>query len=300
MSERKQADFGLPAIEIIDQVPVKESFIDTLIRMHRFTPEDAEAMYEREARYYKRLVSESKTIQECTGLSLVSTFFEAAINCLSLQPGQKSESFIESRSSKIIKEATEEKDGKTVKVKKEMWVKIARFVITAYGELNLRIRGGQIIRASNPIVVYDGDTFQPHTNERGELTINYAPAIPRKSKKIIACWVSLILPNNGIDFKWLLEDDIERLKNFSIPRKSQNNPNPSANALYGSNEGQIDPGFLEAKTLKHSFRAYTKLKLAGNATLEGEDERDETSFAPAQEQVPTVIIKQNENDEEIF
>lgn len=297
--EKKQANFGLPAVELIDQEPVKESFIDTLVKMHRFTEEDAEAMYEREARYYKRIVSENKTIAECTGLSLVSTFFEVAINCLSLQPGQKSESFIESRNSKIIKEVPEVKDGKEIKVKKEVWVKLARLVITAYGELNLRIKAGQIIRANNPIVVYEGDKFQPRTNERGELTIDYAPAIPRKSKKIIGSWISLVLPHNGIDFKWLLEDDIERLKNYSIPRSSRDNPNPSPNALY-MKDGQIDPGFLEAKTIKHAFRSYTKLKTSNNVAFEGDDEKDSTSFAPAQEPTPTVVIEQNENDEEIF
>ena len=299
--EKPKVNFDLPALEIIDQQSVRWSFIDTLIRMHGFREEDAESMYERESRYYKRAVQQSKTIAECTGLSLVSTFLEAAVNCLSLQPGQKSEAYIEARSSKIIREITEEKNGREVKIKKEVWVKLAGFVITVYGELNLRIRAGQIIRANNPVVVYEGDHFQPRTNERGELTVEYIPAVPRKSKKIIGCWVSLILPHNGIDFKWLLEDDIERLKNYSIPKSTSYNPKPSPNALYVKNDGQIDPGFLEAKTLKHAFRAYTKLKLSQNVKLDGETDNEEVApFGPAQEEVPTVSIEPQNDDDDIF
>ena len=283
MSEKIKPDFNVTdKTTIVDQQPVKESFIDTLIKMHRMTPEDAEATYEREARYFKRLVSSSDNLKASTGLSLCSAFFEVAITGLSLQPGSKSDAFIESRSAKQIKNGA------------ESWVKVAGLVITAYGELNLRIKAGQIIRMNNPIVVYDGDHFQPKTNERGELTVEYFPAIPRKSNKIIGCWVSMILPNNGIDFKWLLEDDIERLKKASIPKGGQNS---KANALYSSNDNQIDPGFLEAKTIKHAFRSKTKLKMSDNIRFES-DEQNEEEKSFVQEQPVNPITITNEPNEE--
>jgi hypothetical protein len=57
-----------------------------------------------------------------------------------------------------------------------------------------------------------------------------------------------------------------------------------ANALYGGTSGQIDVGFLEAKTIKHAMRSYTKLRVGDSVafeddvestteTFEGEDER---------------------------
>lgn len=302
MSQQPQkAIFTLPALQLIDQDPVKASFIDTLVLMHRYSQCDAEATYEREARYYKRLLSETPYLQEATGLSLVSTFFEVAITGLSLQPGQKSDCYIEARSSK--QKQKQKREDKVVEV--EAWVRVARLVITAYGELNLRIKAGQIIRMNNPIVIYEGDKFQPRTNARGELTVDYVPAIPRISNKIIGAWVSIILPHNGIDFKWLLEDDIERLKNYSIPRATKINPNPEANALYQSNEGQIDPGFLEAKTIKHAMRSYTKLKVSDNIAFEGDSDDDKPqSFVPPQKEQETVKVEQQtqqtQEEEEVF
>lgn len=290
MTEKKTADFNVAdKTTLVDQQPIKESFIDTLIRMHRYSPEDAEATYEREARYYKRLVSTNDWLKESTGISLCSAFFEVAINCLSLQPGSKSDAYLEARNAEQMVDGAKK------------WVKVARFVITAYGELNLRIKSGQIIRMNNPIVVYEGDKFQPCTNERGELKVDYVPAIPRKTNKIIGVYVCIVLPHNGLDFKWLLEDDITRLANYSKTKNQK-----EGNALYTANAGQIDPGFLEAKCIKHAMRAYTKLKVSDNVAFEGDDQEidqvpktfaDETSKPVA---ATVVQITNPEDEEETF
>ena len=274
--DKPKVNFNLPALEIVEQEAVKLGFIDTCSRMHGMKEVDAEGFYERELRYYKRAVNESEKLKQATGISLVSAFLELAIQRLSLQPGQKADCYLEARSSKIT--VNEQKGDKMVPVEK--WVQVCRLVLSAYGELNLRIQSGQIIRMNNPIVLYENDYFQPKTTERGELTVEYRPEIPRKSNKIIGCWVSMILPHDGIDFKWLLIDDIDRLMKFSIP-KAQANANyaPKANALYTSNDGQIDPGFLEAKTIKHAFRSKTKLKLSDAIAFEDDPEDEQQSFA---------------------
>lgn len=287
MSEKIKPDFNVAdKTTLVDQQPIKDSFIDTLVRMHRYSPEDAEATYEREARYYKRLISASDWLKESTGISLCSAFFEVAITGLSLQPGSKSDSYLESRS------AEQMVDGQ------KRWVKVARLVVTAYGELNLRIKSGQIIRMNNPIVIYDGDKFQPCTNDRGELKIDYMPAIPRKTNKIIGVYVSIVLPHNGIDFKWLLEDDITRLANYSKTKTQKD-----GNALYSANDGQIDPGFLEAKCIKHAMRAYTKLKVSDNVAFEGDDAEDDQQTQTFTEEAPktaAVQITKPEDEEESF
>lgn len=273
--------------KLVEEPGVKDSFVGVLIGVHKMSQTDAEAIFEREAMYFKKLVFDNEWLKESTGLSLYSSFLEVAITGLSIQPGAKSEAFLEARA------ANQPKNGQ------DNWVKVCRLVVSAYGELNMRIKAGQIIRINNPIVIYEGDHFQPQTNARGELMVDYKPSIPRKSKIIIGVWCAIILPHDGIDFKWLLEDDVERLRKYSIPKKQ----GAVANALYTANAGQIDPGFLEAKCIKHAMRAYTKLKVSDNIAFEGEDqeENDPQNFAPAKPAVQTIVITQETNeDEEVF
>jgi len=284
MTEKPKADFTVAdKITLVDQEAIKQSFIDTRIKMHHDSESDAEALYEREARYFKRLVSASPKLKTATGVSLCSVFFEIAITGLSLQPGGKEDAFIESRGVKT---------GQKVN-NKDVYIEVASLSVSAYGELNLRIKAGQIIRMSNPIVIYGNDIFKPKTNGRGELFVEYEAEIPRTSKKIIGCWVAIYLPHNGIDFKWLLEDDIERLKNYSIPKYEGG----KANALYSSNNGQIDTGMLEAKTMKHAMRAYTKLKVSDNIQFEKDIDEIEEETNGFTEEIKPVVVTEEENED---
>lgn len=291
--EAKTTNFNVNDLapeDIASHPHVKEKFVQILISLHKMQQPDAESIYEKELIYFKKFLADpARKLKDCTKISLFSSFIEIAIQNLSIQDGSKSEAYLESRAMNIG----------TAENKK--WVSTARFVITTYGELNLRIRSGQIVRMSNPIVIYEGDIFQPRTNDRGILFIDYAPKIPRQSSKIIGAWVAIHLPGGMVDFKWLLEDDIERLMKYSIPKGSNSDKGP--NALYKSASGGIDPGFLETKTIKHAMRAYTKLRLAGTAVIENEEIEEEENFAqPAntktEEQISqSVVINQKE---EIF
>ena len=265
----------LDTVRLVDDEKVKKQFIDTYSKIHKVSQEDAEVIYNKEAIYYKQALNSNDKLRACTKISLYSAWLEIAIIGTSIQPGSKSLAYLESRAS--------QKPDKS-------WIHTCRIVLSAYGELEARIKSGQILVMLNPIVVYDGDTFQPRTNDRGEVYVDYAAKIPRKSNTIIGSWVRMIVPGNISDFKWLTVDDIERLKKCSIPKSG----NGGANALYTSVNGGIDPGFLEAKTIKHAMRSKGKLKV--NAALEGEDDEDETpvnttSFAePAQEDKPIQIV----------
>ncbi len=293
-SSKKQEPFDLEALEpakIAEAPRVKEQFIATLQKIHKLDLSEAESIYEKELIYYKKAILESEKLKSATKISLYSAFLEIAINGLSIQPGAKSEAYLETRGFKM-------KDSQG----RETWGQAARLVITAYGELNMRIRAGQIVRMNNPIVIYEGDHFQPRTNEQGVLIVDYAPAIPRKSKIIIGCYVCVVLPKGGLDFKWLLQDDIDRLEQYSIPKSGQNS---KANALYRSNNGQIDTGFLETKTIKHAMKAYTKLRVSDNVSMEEDEEpiHPTHSFATEpgdQETVPTsteTVTYNDDNDE---
>jgi len=268
----------LDSVKLVENEKVKDQFVETYAKIHKVPLEDGEVIYNKEAIYFKQAVGASDKLRSCTRISLYSAFLEIAIQGLSIQPGAKSQAYLEARGIKVG-------DG---------YINTCFLRITAYGELDLRIMSGQILRMLNPIVVYEGDQFQPRTNPQGEIYVEYSAAIPRKTKKIIGCWVRIVLPGNLSDFKWLLEDDIARLKKYSIPRYGDNR---NANVLYASENGGIDPGFLEAKTIKHAMRAYTKLRVGDNVAFEEEDAEeqvaDKTSFAaptsePKEEAKPIV------------
>lgn len=252
---------ALDPVKLIEEPFVRENFIQTYAKTHGVKEADAEIIYEREAMYYKKIVSSDQKLQQCTKLTLYSVFMELALNGLSIQPGQKSEAYLEARGVKT---------GGTKQ--NPEYTQTAFLRITAYGELNLRIMAGQIMRMFNPIVVYEGDSFQPTTNDSGELVVRYTPAIPRKSKKIIGCYVRILLPDGNSDFKWLLEDDVERLKKYAT---TSNQYGTYTNPLYSSENNGIDPGFLEAKTIKHAMRAYTKLRIGENVVMDDETPIDD-------------------------
>ncbi|MGL5914157.1 MAG: hypothetical protein ACRCZB_08320 [Bacteroidales bacterium] len=263
----------LKPAEIASHEKIKEKFVDILKSIHKKSDEEAASIYEKEALYFKKALAENDRLRTSTNVSLFSAFIEVAVNCLSIQGGAKSEAYLQARSTK-----SQVPDGNGGV--KDGWVNVAQLSITAYGELSMRIRSGQIIRMSNPQVIYEGDTFQPYTTERGELTVEYKPCIPRKSSNIIGCYVCVVLPNNGLDFKWMLQDDIDRLRKASAKQNKG-----TANALYGGTDGQIDTGFLEAKTIKHAMRAYSKLRLSDSVVVEDEEPTTNT-----EEQIPAAPV----------
>ena len=252
----------LDPVKLPEHEKVREQWVSTFSKIHRIDIETASTICDRETIYWKKSLSVDDKLKSCSKLSLYSAFLELAVNGLSLQPGSKSECFLEPRGTKSGKD----------QIGQDVYIQLCFLRITAYGELNMRIMSGQIVRIKNPIVLYDGDHFQPLTDNRGQLIIEYKPVIPRKSNKIYGCWVCIELPGGSLDFKWLLIDDIDRLKKYSTPKYANAKPN----ALYASENGGIDPGFLEAKTIKHAMRAYTKLRVGENVAMDDEPDEVET------------------------
>lgn len=276
----------LDPVKLVDDEKVKKQFIDTYSKIHKASPEDAEVIYNKEVIYYKQAINSNEKLKYCTKISLYSSFLEIAIQGLSIQPGAKSLCYLESRSTKVG----------------DNWISTCKLVLTTYGELELRIKSGQIVAMLNPIVVYEGDHFQPRTNQNGEIYVDYAAKIPRASTKIIACWVRIAVPGGINDFKWLLQDDIDRLAKCSEPRSGENKGKP--NSLYTSVNGGIDPGFLEAKTIKHAMRSKGKLKVSDSVAIEGEEEEEQIStpstpgpsFAEPEEKKKQVSIVTDPNE----
>lgn len=264
----------LNPLKITDDAKVKDAFVNVVAKIHKKSTDEALMIYEKESLYFKKALAANDKLKNCTKISLYSAFTEIAIQGISIQPGQKSEAYLEARGVNIgTRQAPQ-------------YIDTCMLRITAYGELNMRITSGQIVRMKNPIVLYEGDHFQPMTNNRGELYVDYKPSIPRKSQKIYGSWVCIELPGNSLDFKWLLEDDIARLKGYSEKQGG-------GNALYKSDNGQIDPGFLEAKTIKHAMRAYTKLRVSDVAAFEGEEEQENEQPEPFGDKQPDVPQPKN-------
>jgi len=259
----------------------KEVFIATLVGLHGLSKEKAESVWLRESGYFTNMVENGKDFDKATELSLKNAFSEIASNFVSLQPGPKSEAFLKLRNANIGSQQNPN------------WVKVCGLSISVYGELNMRLRAGRIIHAHNPIVLYEGDTFQPRTNENGKLIVEYSPKIPRtQGAAIFGCYIHLELPNGVNSFKWLLQEDIDRLRGYS---ERENRATGQANPLYTSNNGGIDTGFLAAKTLKHSMSTLEKLRVSDGVVFESEDDPiSDNAFHTTAEETPGVEIPTGE------
>lgn len=236
----------LKPIEIVDDERVKNQFVSVYQKIHNVDEETALSFYEKERIYAKQTIQDEKTgISICTPMSVYSAFLEIAIQGLSIKKQAQAQAYLEKKSSKI-------KGQNNV----ESWVNVCALVIQAHGELALRVRAGQLAHAFLPVVVYEGDTFNEKTNDKGELYVEYAAA--NKSTKIIGCWVRLALKNGLNDFKIFREKDIERLHKKSMEMLK----NDKGNALYSNGiDGQIDVGFFSNKNIKTFICNTSEIKI---------------------------------------
>jgi len=270
--------------QVVEDKAVEMQFIKSFEAIHGTA---GLAQYEKEKFYFQKLLSEKPELQECTRLSLYGAFLELASLGLSLDNTSKALCYIMSRN---VKSGHKNEKGF------DLYEKRAYLVVTGPGELVQRMRANQIKYADNPIIVYDGDTFEPGIDDNGKKYVHYKMAFHRKSQKVIAGFLKINRPDGSIDFHWMLEDDFERLAEYSARSNSyyekQGDKNVrmkgKPNALYNSWHGGIDPGFLESKLIKHAFETYPKVKTGAFAMLESQvldpvttNETQNESFTPA-------------------
>lgn len=272
---------------------VKDRFIS--IHNQLTGSENGEMVYHKEVFNYKKLLSETPALRDCSPLSLYGCFLDLNVNGLSLEQGSKPDCYITPKSFKVGKD----EQGRDV------WEKRATLAISPYGELKMRMRANQIKYIDNPVVVYDCDTFKIGLNATGKMVVKeYEATVPTpKDAKIIACFVRIERPDGTWEMPYLDNNAIERLKGYS----ARQNKTTGANALYTSNGGQIDTGFLKAKTIKHAFSSYPKVETGKFAKLESEIEEEITpiiDYGIPAEEIPndefTEALKEEaENKEEI-
>ncbi len=251
--------------EIVEIPAVKDKFIMMHNSIHG--TDKGELIYHKESFNFKKQIAETPALRDCSPISLYGVFLDINVNGLSLEQGSKPDCYIVPRNHK-----TGQKDSQG----KDIYEKRASLQVSPYGELKLRMRAGQIKYADNPVIVYDCDKFVIGLNDKGKQVVkDYERNSSRpKDAKIVACFVRIERHDGSFEMPFLDNDDIERLKGYSSRQNSKWDNNlrkmvpGEANALYSSNNGQIDTGFLAAKTIKHAFSTYPKVPTGKFSQLE--------------------------------
>lgn len=296
----------MEATKVIRDERVKAQFIAIYNSIWK---EGGEAAYEREAIYFNQQLREKPGLRECSGTSVFYAFIDLAVRGLTLIPGSQALCYLIPRSAKVGVDA----NGRDV------WEKVCNLTISGYGELVLRKNAGQILHADNPTIVYEGDTFQ-YGEQDGRKVVNFMSSFPRRSNKIVACFMKITRVDGSVDYSVMTETDWLRLKEYSDKQntfydKKTNQYVTRSNELYNKN-GQIDTGFLMAKCIKHAFKTYPKLQIGRGTALESDlteqdvygiehavdnttannNDSPSESFAEPKDTTEGVIIQENSDD----
>lgn len=268
----------LQPTEIVRNDNVRDKFIQIYEAM--WTPStgvSGEAAYEKEFRNFNRLLCEKEDIRKkCSHFSLFTSFLDVAISGLTLDPGTKAQAYLLARS--IAVDSYVDDHGQ----KKNRYETQCVLTVSGYGELVLRARCGQIRHADNPVIVYEEDSFE-FGERNGQKFVNYTCRLPHQSGRIVACFMKITRADGSADYAVMLPEDWARLSNYSARQNSKFNyqtkqwENGKPNALYTAQGGQIDPGFLISKCIKHAFKTYPKARV-GHATQLESQQVDETQI----------------------
>lgn len=257
---------ALPATKIVENDSVQAKFIQMYNAI--WGSQMGEQIYHKEVFNFQKVLRENPAVAECSKMSLFGCFLDMAVNGLSLDNTSHPHCYLIPRNVK-----TGHKDERGY----DTYEKRASVSVTGYGELTMRMRAGQIRYADNPVIVYEGDIFSISL-DNGIKKITYSAAIPRKSSNVIGAFIRIVRTDGSEDYQWLLEGDIQRLAKFSARSnsyyKNGQRVEGKANDLYSSNNGGIDPGFLENKMIKHAFDAYPKVRTGQFTVLATDQEED--------------------------
>lgn len=243
----------LRPLDIVEHPIVRERFIqiyDTLWS-------NGEAAYERESIYFNKALRDidNGRLQRATPFSIFTAFIDLAVCGLSLEPGTRALAYIVGRNANV---GTKEQPK---------WEGRCTLIISAYGELVMRTRAGQIRHADNPVLVYDNDEFSFRDID-GRKSVSYTCNLPHTGHNIIACYLRMTRADGSIDYAVLYPEDWCRLAVYS-----QKQNKGRANDLYGVDRDgvvHIDPGFLMAKCIKHAFKTYPKVRIGRGSELQSQ------------------------------
>lgn len=262
----------LTALEIATAPMVRDKFIDIYNTL--WGAGTGEAAYERESRFFNRLLSDNADLQKGTHFSLFTAFIDLAVCGLSLEPGARALCYLIGRnqktSPKLDAQGRPMKDSNGYPVYN--WEGRVVLTVSAYGELVLRERSGQIRHADNPVLVYEGDEFS-FSDKGGRKEVEYVCHLPHTGKRIVACYLRITRADGSVDYSVMTEEDWVRLAQYSARQNRS-----GANALYGVDQQgivNIDPGFLMAKCIKHAFKTYPKVRVGRGTELQSQQTEEQ-------------------------
>ena len=262
---------SMKAVEVVRDEMVRDRFIAVFNAIHKHGGEE---VYEREANYFNKQLRDSENLQKCTATSIFLAFIDIAVQNISIEPGTQALAYLLPRNFKVSGP-----NGSTA------WEKRCYLTLSGYAEIVLRQRAGQILYADNPVVVYQGDSFE-YGECDGRKFVDFVAKIPHTSSCIIACFMKITRADGSIDYSVMLPNDWKRLASYSAENnkrvdRSTGEEHKKANELYSSYNGDIDPGFLVAKCIKHAFKTYPKLAIGKGTALESEvDEQQQQEIDP--------------------
>ena len=293
---------SMNALEIVTSPIVREKFItiyDTL-----WGAGSGEIAYERESNYFNKLLRDTPDLQKGTHFSLFTAFIDLAVCGLSLEQGTRPLCYLIGRNAKTTPKL--DASGRPMKDAKGFlqynWEGRVVLTISAYGELVLRERAGQIRHADNPVLVYENDEFS-FSDKGGRKEVEYVCHLPHNKQRIVACYLRITRADGTIDYSVMTEEDWTRLAEYSARQNKGNNPN----ALYGMDlkgNANIDSGFLMAKCIKHAFKTYPKVRIGRGTELQSQQvEEKEIEINDELYGIDTStgeVLEQNKNTEESF
>lgn len=250
-------------LDIVEAPFVRDRFIqiyDTLWG-------DGEAAYQRESIYFNKALRDNDggKLQRATPFSIFTAFVDLAVCGLSLEPGSRALAYLVGRNVNIGSREHPTWEGRCT------------LTISAYGELVMRARAGQIRHADNPVLVYDNDEFS-FKDQDGRKSVTYTCNLPHTGHHIVACYLRITRADGTIDYSVMYPEDWARLAGYS-----QKQNRGRANELYGvdvNGQVNIDPGFLMAKCIKHAFKTYPKVRIGRGTELQSQQvDRPELSDA---------------------
>lgn len=252
----------LKPLEIVEHPVVRERFT----QIYETLWGNGEAAYQRESIYFNKALRDNDNgkLQKATPFSIFTAFIDLAVCGLSLEPGTRALAYLMGRNVNVGTKDNAKWEGRCV------------LTVSAYGELVMRTRAGQILHADNPVLVYDNDEFS-FKDVDGHKSVSYTCNLPHTGHNITACYLRITRADGSIDYSVMFPEDWCRLAGYS-----QKQNRGRANDLYGMDQNgivHIDPGFLMAKCIKHAFKSYPKVRIGRGTELQSQqvDEQPQLS-----------------------
>lgn len=252
----------LKPLDIVEHPIVRERFT----QIYETLWGNGEAAYQRESIYFNKALRDNDggKLPKATPFSIFTAFIDLAVCGLSLEPGTRALAYLMGRNVNVGSREQPRWEGRCV------------LTVSAYGELVMRTRAGQIRHADNPVLVYDNDEFS-FKDVDGRKSVSYTCNLPHTGHNITACYLRITRADGSIDYSVMLPEDWCRLAGYS-----QKQNRGRANELYGMDGNgvvHIDPGFLMAKCIKHAFKSYPKVRIGRGTELQSQqvDEQPQLS-----------------------